>query len=206
MNRALRVGLTGGVASGKSTVAALFAHRGVPVFSADAVAHELTQPDGPALNPIRAAFGDTVFHDSGALDRAALAARVFGDAGARRRLEALLHPPIIAELTALAAAARAPYCMIEIPLLKSHHIGPLVDRVLVVDLPVDAQRQRLRERDGLDDDAIDARIDAQMPRDDRLDLADDVIDNSGPADALEKQVDVMHALYMQLAARGEWAP
>ena len=148
MNRALRVGLTGGVASGKSTVAALFAARGVPVFSADAVSHDLTRPGAPALRQIRDAFGDPVFDNAGALDRRALARRVFDDPAARGRLEAILHPPIVAALTAQATAIDAPYCLIEIPLLQPRHVGPLVDRVLVVDVPIEVQRRRLRDRVG----------------------------------------------------------
>ena len=204
MNRALRVGLTGGVASGKSTVAALFARKGVPVFSADAVSHELTRPGAPALRQLRAAFGAEVFDEAGALDRKALARRVFDEPEARRRLEAILHPSIVSELAAQAAATDAPYCVIEIPLLQRRHVGPLVDRVLVVDVPVATQRQRLRERDALNEAEIEARVRAQMPRDERLALADDVIDNRGAEGALDDQVDVMHALYSGLAAQGEW--
>lgn len=206
MSRALRVGLTGGVASGKSTVAALFARRGVPVFSADGISRELTRPGGPALPAIHDAFGDAVFDAQGRLDRAALAQLVFDDAGARARLEAILHPPIVAELAARAAAVDAPYCVVEIPLLQPHHVGTLVDRVLVVDVPVAVQRQRLAERDGLGAAAIEARLGAQMTRDERLALADDLIDNSGDESALDEQVGVMHALYIRAAARGEWRP
>src|SRR5690606_22660827 len=97
----------------------------------------------------------------GRLDRAALARRVFADAAARARLEAILHPPIVAALAARAAATDAPYCVLEIPLLKPRHVGTLVDRVLVVDVPVDVQRRRLAARDGLDDAAVDARLAAQ---------------------------------------------
>lgn len=206
MNAPLRVGLTGGVASGKTTVAESFARRDVPTFSADHIAHDLTRPGAPALTEIRAAFGDAVFGGDGTLDRAALADRVFADADARARLERILHPPIVEALGKLAAASTAPYCIVEIPLLAPHHVGSLVDRVLVVDASPDNQRQRLQARNGLSPAAAERRLDAQMSREARLAMADDVIRNDGPPAAIEAQVDALHALYTDLARRGEWAP
>jgi dephospho-CoA kinase len=201
---ALRVGLTGGVAAGKSTVARLFAERGAPVLSADAVSHDLTAPGAPLLEDLRAAFGTEVFAADGALDRRALANRVFADDDARARLEALLHPPILAALAERAAAIHAPYCVIEIPLLESRHVGPLVDRVLVVDAPPAAQLARLRARDHLDAAAAQQRLDAQMDRAARLAFADDVLENDGDPAALAARVDELHALYTRVARRGEW--
>jgi dephospho-CoA kinase len=206
MNVPLRVGLTGGVASGKTTVGESFARRGVPTFSADRIAHDLTRHGGPALAEIRAEFGDGVFASDGSLDRTALAERIFTDAAARGRLERILHPPIVEALASLTAASAAPYCVVEIPLLEPHHIGPLVDRVLVVDVSPDTQIDRLQALRGLTRDAAERRLGAQKPREARLAMADDVIRNDGlPAD-LEPQVDALHALYIDLARRGEWAP
>lgn len=206
MNAPLRVGLTGGVASGKTTVSDSFARRGVPTFSADQIAHDLTRPGGAALAQIRAEFGDAVFEPDGSLDRAALADEVFSDAAARRRLERILHPPIVDALAALTAACTAPYCVVEIPLLEAHHVGPLVDRVLVVDVSRDEQLRRLQSRDGLTRVAAERRLDAQKSRDARLEMADDLIRNDGLPAELDAQVDALHALYTALARRGEWAP
>lgn len=196
----LRVGLTGGVAAGKSTVAAAFAERGVPVFSADAVAHDLTAPGAPMLARIRAEFGDAVFDETGALDRQALAARVFQDERARRRLEALLHPPIRTELARLAAAAIDPYCILEIPLLSADDVGALVDRVLLVELAPEHQVARLAESRGVDPDRARAVIAAQPAAQARQALADDVFVNDGELSAIPGAVDALDALYRTIAA------
>ncbi len=206
MNGPLRVGLTGGVASGKTTVSQLFARRGVPIFSADEIAHDLTRDGAPALVEIRSAFGDGVFAPDGSLDRAALADKIFNDADARAQLEHILHPPISNALAALTSACAAPYCVVEIPLLEPRHIGPLVDRVLVVDLAPENQVLRLQARGKMTRTAAESRLGAQKSREARLAMADDVIDNDGLPTALEAQVDKLHTLYMDLARRGEWAP
>ncbi|MEX0900999.1 MAG: dephospho-CoA kinase [Gammaproteobacteria bacterium] len=206
MNRPLRVGLTGGVASGKSTVSQAFARRGVPTFSADEISHELTEPGAPALARIRASFGDGVFTPGGALDRAALAEQIFADAEARERLEGILHPPIASELAALTSACDAPYCVVEIPLLEPRHVGELVDRVLVVDVSAENQLRRLQTRNGLTRAAAQSRIVAQKSREARLAMADDVIRNDGLPAEIDAQVEALHVLYTDLARRGEWAP
>lgn len=206
MSTPLRVGLTGGVASGKSTVSELFARHGVPTFSADQIAHDLTRPGGPALAAVRAEFGEGVFAPDGALDRAALADEIFANPDARTRLERILHPPIVEALATLTATCGAPYCVVEIPLLEPHHIGALVDRVLVVDAAPEAQIQRLRARSGLTREAAQRRLDAQKSRESRLAMADNVIHNDGLPAELGPQVDHLHALYMDLARRGEWTP
>lgn len=206
MTTPLRVGLTGGVASGKTTVSQSFARRGVPIFSADQIAHDLTRPGSPALAEIRGAFGEAVFASDGSLDRTALAERIFADANARARLERILHPPIVETLAALTAESTAPYCVVEIPLLEPHHVGPLVDRVLVVDVARATQIQRLQALRGLSADAAERRLRAQKSREARLAMADEVIRNDGALAELEPQVDEYHALYTDLARRGEWAP
>ena len=206
MSAPLRVGLTGGVASGKSTVSDRFARLGVPTFSADRIAHDLTGPGGTALAAVRAEFGESVFARNGDLDRAALADQVFNDDDARARLERILHPPIVAALAAVTGAVTAPYCIVEIPLLAPHHVGTLVDRVLVVDASPSTQIQRLEAHRGLTRAAAEKRLDAQLPREARHAMADDVIGNDGSVAELDPQVERLHALYTDLARRGEWAP
>lgn len=195
----LRVGLTGGAAAGKSTVAAAFAEHGVPVFSADAIAHALTAPGSPLLKRIDAEFGEGVFEPDGALDRQALATRVFGDDAARRRLEALLHPPIRARLAALAAAAREPYCLLEIPLLTRDDIGPLVDRVLLVELAPALQAKRLVATRGLTPARAGEILAAQAGPEARQALADDLFVNAGAPSAIPAAVAELDAFYRTLA-------
>lgn len=198
----LRVGLTGGIATGKTTVAAAFAALGVPVISADAIAHEITAPGSPSLAGIRNAFGPGMFGPDGALDRQALADRVFADEGERVKLERLLHPPIRERLRKLAAECESDYCILEIPLLGRADVGTLVDRVLVVDVPPTEQERRLRERDGIDADRARAIMAAQPSRTERLELADDVL-VSGDAGELESAVERLHDLYLDIARRGD---
>ena len=198
----LRIGLTGGIGSGKSTVADLFAARGVPVIDADVIARELVAPGQPALAEIVASFGTDCIDAEGRLDRARLRARVFDDAAQRERLEAILHPRIHAVMAERAAAQSTAYVLLVIPLLFESGQRDLVDRVLVVDVPVELQRARVSARDHLTDVQIDAIFAAQVPRDQRIDGADDVIDNSGDAAALERQVDDLHRRYLTLANIG----
>jgi dephospho-CoA kinase len=195
----LRIGLTGGIGSGKSTVAGLFAARGVPVIDADVIARELVAPGQPALVEIIAAFGAEMVNADGQLDRARLRERVFNDAAQRERLEAILHPRIRAVMAERAAAQSTTYVLLVIPLLFESGQRDLVDRMLVVDVPVELQRARVSARDHLSDAQIDAILAAQLSRDQRIDGADDVIDNSGDAAALERQVDDLHRRYLQLS-------
>lgn len=195
----LRIGLTGGIGSGKSTVANLFAARGVPVIDADVIARELVEPGQPTLADIVAAFGADMLDAQGRLDRARLRARVFDDPSQRKRLEAILHPRIHAVMAERAMALTAPYVLLVIPLLLEANHLDLVDRVLVVDVPVETQRARVGAREQLAPAQIDALLAAQSNRQQRLDRADDVIDNSGDAAALERQVDTLHRRYLELA-------
>ena len=197
----LRIGLTGGIGSGKSTVAALFAACGVPVIDADIIARELVQPGQPALEEITAAFGREVLDEAGRLDRARLRDLVFADPARRERLEAILHPRIRAEMERRLAGCSAPYALLVIPLLFEAGHRDLVDRVLVVDLPEDQQRTRVIARDALPVGQIDAILAAQASRKQRHDGADDLIDNSRDPAALERQVDRLHARYLRLAAQ-----
>lgn len=195
-----KVGLTGGVGSGKSTVADCFAAEGVPVIDTDVIARDLTAPGGAALDSIAAAFGESVLRADRTLDRAALRRRVFADPGARRRLEAILHPPIRDAVERALAALVAPYVLIVIPLLVETGVcRDLLNRVLVVDCPESLQVERVMARSGLSRDEVMAIIAAQAGRAERLAAADDVIVNAGSAEALRAQAAALHLRYRALA-------
>ena len=198
----MRVGLTGGIASGKSLVAGMFAELGVPVIDTDAVARELVRPGQPALDEIITAFGREVLAPDGSLNRSALRERVFQDAGERSRLEAILHPRIRIRSLDLSAAAGGPYQVLVVPLLVESGFSELVDRVLVVDCPEALQRERLLTRDAGSPTLADRMIAAQLRREQRLAAADDVIDNSGDMDATRRQVASLHEKYLALANIG----
>lgn len=198
----LIVALTGGIAAGKSTVAAAFAAHGVPVLDADEAARAVVAPGSTGLAAVVAAFGEGILAPDGALDRAALRQRVFSDEAARRRLEAILHPLIERHLRqALAMVARSapPYVLVVIPLLAEVGAYPWIDRVLVVDVPEVVQRQRLIARDGIPAELAERMIAAQAGRVARLALADELIDNSGPVEALTARVAELDRLYRRLA-------
>jgi dephospho-CoA kinase len=193
------VGLTGGIGSGKSTVADRFAALGVPIIDTDVLARKLTATEGPALEAIRAAFGESVIQADGALDRAALRRRVFADAGARRQLEAILHPLIHHRVERARERLAAPYVLIVIPLLvETAEYQDVLDRVLVVDCSEDLQVARVMARNGLDRDEVEAILAAQASRADRLAVADDIIDNSGAPENLDAQVASLHQRYQTL--------
>lgn len=196
----LRVGLTGGIGSGKSTVAALFAALGVPVVDTDVIARELTATGSPALADIRGAFGDAVMQPDGSLDRGALRRLVFGDESARRRLEAILHPRIRSRVEETLETLDAPYVLVVIPLLvETGAYRGMLDRVLVVDCPEALQVERVVARNGLSQEEVGAILAAQATRAARLAAADDLIENSGSADALNAAVAALHARYLALA-------
>lgn len=186
------IGLTGGVASGKSTVARAFeALQPGCVIDADRAARAVVEPGSEGLAAVLAAFGPGVLTAEGALDRAALRQRVFADPAARKTLEALLHPRIRAWMLARAAAAATPYVVMDIPLLAeggARATWPMLDRIVVVDVPVAVQRARLRARDGVDEALAERMIEAQATRQQRLALADDVLVNLGTPEALAAAV------------------
>lgn len=186
------IGLTGGVASGKSTVARAFeALQPGCVIDADRAARAVVEPGSEGLAAVLAAFGPGVLTAEGALDRAALRQRVFADSAARKTLEALLHPRIRAWMLARAAAAATPYVVMDIPLLAeggARATWPMLDRIVVVDVPVAVQRARLRARDGVDEALAERMIEAQATRQQRLALADDVLVNLGTPEALAAAV------------------
>lgn len=199
--RAFRVGLTGGIASGKSTAANFFAALGVPILDSDQIAREVVEPGQPPLERLVERFGPGILTPDGHLDRPALRDIVFSDPKARADLEALTHPAIGAALEAQSAAAGGPYQILVIPLLVEKNLAAHVDRVLVVDCDEALQVRRLRERDGSTAAQVQAILSAQVARAARLKAADDVIHNDADLSAVRDQVAALHARYLELAAR-----
>jgi dephospho-CoA kinase len=195
----LRIGLTGGIASGKSTVAEIFAAHGATVIDTDVIAREVVVPGSHALAALVAHQGGGILDDHGRLDRAELRRRIFADAVTRREVESILHPAIMTELERQAAAAAGPYQVLVIPLLVEGGLEHVVDRVLVVDCPEEEQIRRLMARDGSSREEALRMLDAQAPRERRLAAADDVIDNGGSAADLAGRVAELDRRYRALA-------
>lgn len=193
------VGLTGGIASGKSTVAAQFARLGVPVIDLDQVSRDVVAPGTPLLAELFRRFGGDLRRSDGRLDRGALRARVFADAGLRGRLEALLHPAIRERTEELLAAAPGPYQIVVDPLLAEKAARARYERVLLVDCDPARQRARLAARDGADAAQVEAMLDAQATRAERLAIADDVLDNDASLESLPARVESLHHRYLGLA-------
>ncbi len=192
------VGLTGGIGSGKSLVANMFADRGASIVDTDQIAHALTGPNGAAMPDILAEFGTHMADSRGAMDRAKMRELVFREPPAKRRLEAILHPMIRDATLAAAADASGDYVMLAIPLLvESGAWKQRVNRVLVIDCPEEVQVARVMARNGLAEDQVRAIMATQVPRAVRLAAADDVIDNGGRIEALTPQVDRLHGFYQQ---------
>ncbi|WP_426321561.1 dephospho-CoA kinase [Pseudoduganella sp. R-43] len=192
------VGLTGGIGSGKSLVANMFADRGASIVDTDQIAHTLTGPNGAAMPDILAEFGSHMADSRGAMDRAKMRELVFREPPAKRRLEAILHPMIRDATLAAAADASGDYVILAIPLLvESGAWKQRVDRVLVIDCPEEVQVARVMARNGLAEDQVRAIMATQVPRAVRLAAADDVIDNGGRIEALTPQVDRLHGFYQQ---------
>lgn len=204
MTGKLAIGLTGGIASGKSLVGSAFERLGVDVIDADQVARDVVEPGEPALAEISARFGDDVIDKSGSLARRKLRAIVFSDDAARADLEAITHPRIRAELARRREACTSEYCILMVPILLKSGMQDLVDRVLVIDAPEATQLERLIARDDIDDDLARKMIAAQDSRAQRLALADDVLLNTGPRKDIADLAAALHAGYSRLA-RGEVA-
>lgn len=195
------VGLTGGIGSGKSTVADAFAALGMPVIDTDVIARELTAQDGAALDAIRAAFGESVMQADGTLDRAALRRHVFTDAAARYQLEAILHPLIRQHVEQTLAQLTARYALLVIPLLvETGAYRDVLTRILVVDCPEETRIARVMARSGLARDEVMAILAAQATRAERLAVADDVILNTASPEDLRAAVASLHQRYLALAA------
>lgn len=195
----LRVGLTGGIGSGKSTAAAIFAGHGVPIIDADEIARRLAAPSEPAFREIVQAFGEDVVMADGKLDRERLRRIVFEDAARRHRLEAILHPRVHDEIERQTRCLNAPYCIIVIPLLIEANQHDLVDRIVVIDVDEDLQRQRVAARGQLPEEQIRQIIAAQLSRSERLRHADDVILNNAALADLRASVDRLHERYLAIA-------
>lgn len=197
-NSRLVVGLTGGIGSGKSTVAELFGQLGASIIDTDAISHQLTGSGGGAIPALRATFGERYIDDDGALDRTEMRALIFNDADARLRLEQLLHPLILAETESrLSQEIASPYCILVIPLLpQAPAFRRLVQRILVVDCDERHQIERVQRR-GLSEAMIRTIISSQTPRAERLKLADDIIINEGDMSSLFAQVTALHQRYLE---------
>jgi dephospho-CoA kinase len=196
----LVVGLTGGIGSGKSAAAKLFAAHGATVIDTDAIAHELTGPGGDAIAAIRETFGAQIIDPHGALDRAAMRRRVFAEPESKRLIEAILHPMIRAAAATRLAESRGPYSILVVPLLvESGAYKDRVDRVLVVDCSEGTQLARTMSRSNLREEDVRAIMAQQASRAERLAIADEVIDNNGNLQALSIQVDALHKRYLALA-------
>ena len=193
-----RVGLTGGIASGKTAVADLFASLGAGIVDTDRIAREVVAPGQPGLEAVRGEFGEGVIRASGKLDRRALREVVFADPQARRRLESLLHPLIRARTMEALEQVQAPYAVAVVPLLVETGFGELVDRVAVVDCPRAIRLERLMVRDGIGREQAESMLNAQVDRQTRLAAADDVIDNGGSPTSTRRQVQRLHARYVRM--------
>lgn len=201
----LRIALTGGIASGKTRVSDRLGALGAAIIDTDVVARDVVAAGSPGLAEIREAFGDAVINDDGGLDRAAMRERVFADAAQRKRLEAITHPRIRDECLRLAAEARGDYLVFVVPLLVGSAFVSMVDRVLVVDCPRALQFTRLMARDGETPDGARRILDAQVSREARLAIADDVIVNDADLESLERKVDAMHRHYVAMSRQPPFA-
>jgi len=195
----LRVALTGGIGSGKSTVARMFAAHGAPVVDTDEIAHRLVQRGQPAYLEIVEAFGTEILGADGEIDRPRLSGRIFDSADERRRLEAIVHPRVRHEIVERVPALHAPYCIIVVPLLIEAGMQDLADRILVVDCNEQQQIERVRKRSGLSEDRIRRIVAAQISSSERRSLADDVIINDADLVQVQAQVDRLDELYRALS-------
>ena len=199
MGAPLSIGLTGGIASGKTTVSDLFAKLGATVIDTDVIAREVVAAGQPALGEIHEAFGTDVINDDGTLNRGAMRKVAFADDEARQRLEAIVHPRIQAETLRQAAAADGPYLIVVVPLLANSPLREHLDRILVVDCDEATQIERLLARDTESEEQARRILAAQASREERLAIADDIIENNTTLDALATQVSAFHDRYMALA-------
>jgi dephospho-CoA kinase len=197
----LVVGLTGGIASGKSLVGAMFVKLGAALVDTDIVAREVAARGEPGLAAVVEEFGAGVLSPSGDLNRPALRSLVFADDAKRRKLEEILHPLIRSRTRAKLAELSVPYALVAVPLLVETSFGELVDRILVVDCPESLQLERLMRRDAIPKPEALAMLKAQVDRATRLKAAHDVIDNSGTIEATRRQVELAHRRYLDLAAQ-----
>ena len=192
----LKIGLTGGIGCGKTTAANLFIELGIPVLDADLIAHTLVNKGQLALNQIEKIFGSTIINEDGSLNRKKLGEIVFSNPHKKKQLESILHPLVYGELQRQLESLDAPYAILCIPLLLETKMQHIVDRVLIIDCPVEVQFERVKRRDQLTDERIFSVINAQTSRQQRLSLADDIIKNSGSTSKLAEQIKKLHNLYI----------
>lgn len=195
----LRVGLTGGIGSGKSTIARLFADKGIPVIDADVITRQLVEPGEAALKEISELLGKEFISEDGHLDRARLREVIFENEATRKRLEAILHPRVAKAIADEVSSVTSTYCIIVIPLLFEADQQHLVDRVLVIDAPEELQINRVLARDHVDAEKVRQIMASQLDRNSRLTRADDVIVNEGDESELKEQVSLLHEHYLQMA-------
>lgn len=196
------VAITGGIGSGKTTVANQFAELGIEVVDADIIAREVVEPGTPALAAIAAHFGADVIAPDGRLDRRQLRERVFTGPQAKGWLNALLHPLIRSEMQRQCAAARSPYCLLVVPLLVENRLTALANRVLVIDVDEATQIERTCRRDGVSREQAEAILAAQASRTERLAAADDVLDNqNGTPEAIKSRIFALHETYLAFASQ-----
>ena len=196
------VAITGGIGSGKTTVANQFAALGIEVVDADLIAREVVEPGTPALTAIASHFGPGILDEQGRLDRRALRERIFSDPAAKSWLNALLHPIIRSEMLRQCAAANSPYCLLVVPLLVENRLTELADRVLVIDVDEATQIERTCRRDGVSREQAQAILASQASRSERLAMADDVLDNqSGTTETIRERILALHETYLAFASQ-----
>ena len=196
------VAITGGIGSGKTTVANQFAALGIEVVDADLIAREVVEPGTPALTAIASHFGPGILDEQGRLDRRALRERIFSDPAAKSWLNALLHPIIRSEMLRQCAAANSPYCLLVVPLLVENRLTELADRVLVIDVDEATQIERTCRRDGVSREQAQAILASQASRSERLAMADDVLDNqSGTTETIRARILALHETYLAFASQ-----
>lgn len=195
----LKIGLTGGIGSGKTTVSKLFEELGVNIIDADIIAHQLVEKGQPALTQIARTFGNDMLLADGNLNRQQLRDHVFSIPAEKKKLDAIMHPLVYQRIELKLASLHAPYCIIVIPLLFETQASDFVDRILVIDCPVDIQIKRVKARDQLTDIRIKSIINAQISREFRNAHADDIIRNNAAAAELAAQVKKLHHLYNSLS-------
>ena len=196
------VAITGGIGSGKTTVANQFAALGIEVVDADLIAREVVEPGTPALAAIASHFGPGILDEQGRLDRRALREWIFSDPAAKSWLNALLHPIIRSEMLRQCAAANSPYCLLVVPLLVENRLTELADRVLVIDVDEATQIERTCRRDGVNREQAQAILASQASRSERLAMADDVLDNqSGTTETIRERILALHETYLAFASQ-----
>jgi dephospho-CoA kinase len=194
----LKIGLTGGIGSGKSAACKIFSELGVPVIDADVIAHELVKPGMPAFNEIKKMFGTRIISSDGTLDRKIIRDKVFTNETDRKKLENILHPAVYEEIAVQVKNINSKYCIISIPLLLETNASKTVDRILVIDVPRELQLERASNRDKTNKSDIDAIIDSQISRKDRLSAANDIVDNKGDINDLRKKICDLHEFYSNI--------